>query len=220
MVAGISLSIEKTRGRPRKLIDVDLLSAAATEFLAHGYEAASLDTIAAAAGSTKPALYRRYAGKEALFEAVLRHLASEFEIDLSYLEADQRAPETVLLELAEFYHRHIGSPRVQAMTRLLISENMRFKALTIAFRKRVMQAYLPQLKAYFERLNEAGVVGIRDVDAAAVIFTTLTGGPFEQMLGVKIKRSEVGAHLRELVRFFLAGYGYAATTSGRRAKPL
>src|SRR5690606_40147217 len=87
MVAGISLSTEKTRGRPRKLIDVDLLSAAATEFLAHGYEAASLDTIAAAAGSTKPALYRRYAGKEALFEAVLRHLASEFEIDLSYLEA-------------------------------------------------------------------------------------------------------------------------------------
>ena len=204
------MSAVKLRGRPRKSIDSDLLNAAADEFLAHGYEAASLDAIAAAAGSTKPALYRRYAGKESLFEAVLRHLAAEFEIDLAHLAIDRRAPETVLLELAEFYHRHIGSPRVQAMTRLLISENIRFRSLTIGFRKRVMQGYLPQLKAYFERLNQSGLVRIADVDAAAIIFTTLTGGPFEQMLGVKIKRTQVAEHLRELVRFFLAGYGYSA----------
>lgn len=198
----------KVRGRPRKSIDSELLNAAAAEFLAHGYEAASIDAIAAAAASTKPALYRRYAGKQALFEAALLHMVKDFEIDLDYLHSDERPPEVVLLELAQFFHRHIGSPKVIAMSRLLVTEGPRFPELTVGLRQTVMQSYLPFLIAYFERLNKAGLVEIVDTTEAAVIFTTLTGKPFETLMGVKLKRTQVQAHLRELVRFFLAGYGY------------
>ncbi|MDB6062903.1 MAG: putative TetR family transcriptional regulator [Verrucomicrobiaceae bacterium] len=200
--------VAKNRGRPRKSIDAELLNAAAEEFLAHGYEAANIDTIAAAAASTKPALYRRYSSKKTLFEAAMLHLAKDFEIDLSYLTDEKQTPEDVLLELAQFFHRHIGSAKVLAMSRLLIIEGVRFPTLTVTLRKTVMQSYLPYLIEYFERLNQAGLTRIGDTTEASVIFTTLTGGPFERLLGVKIKRAEVTAHLIELVRFFLAGYGY------------
>ncbi len=210
----------KTRGRPRKSIDTELLNAAAEEFLAHGFEAANIDAIAAAAASTKPALYRRYSSKQALFEAALLHLAKDFEIDLAYLSSDARPPDVVLLELAQFFHRHISSSKVTAMSRLLITEGARFPELTIGLRKTVMQSYLPHTIAYFERLNKAGLTAIGDTTEAAIIFTTLTGKPFETLMGVKIKRGQVLAHLRELVRFFLAGYGYrfAEAAPARRKK--
>jgi AcrR family transcriptional regulator len=51
-----------------------ILEAAGRLFGEHGYDAARLDDIAAAAGVTKPILYRHFADKEALYLALLaRH---------------------------------------------------------------------------------------------------------------------------------------------------
>jgi AcrR family transcriptional regulator len=59
-------------------LDVHLLATAAEIFIAHGFEGASMDQIAAAAGAGKQSLYRRYANKEALFKAVFtNHLMRE-----------------------------------------------------------------------------------------------------------------------------------------------
>jgi TetR/AcrR family transcriptional regulator, cholesterol catabolism regulator len=47
-----------------------MLDAAAVVFAERGFEAASMEDIAHAAGMTKPTFYRYFSGKEALFEAV------------------------------------------------------------------------------------------------------------------------------------------------------
>ena len=51
-------------------IDPRILDSARTEFLASGFEKASLKTICEGAGVTTGALYKRYKGKEDLFSAV------------------------------------------------------------------------------------------------------------------------------------------------------
>ena len=52
-------------------IDPRILQSAKAEFLAHGFERASLKTICENAEVTTGALYKRYSGKEALFAAVV-----------------------------------------------------------------------------------------------------------------------------------------------------
>jgi len=48
--------------------DDGLLDAARSVFATNGFEAASMDAIAAAAGATKPTLYGRFGSKKALYE--------------------------------------------------------------------------------------------------------------------------------------------------------
>ncbi len=56
-----------------------LLDAAAQVFAERGFHAATVDEIAAAAGRTKGAVYANFAGKDALFLALLdRHLDDQF----------------------------------------------------------------------------------------------------------------------------------------------
>src|ERR1700746_2900673 len=62
-------------GRPPKDLAGDvkarILDAAQRVFLKRGYQSASLDQIAEEAPASKPTIYARFRGKEALFEAVV-----------------------------------------------------------------------------------------------------------------------------------------------------
>jgi TetR/AcrR family transcriptional repressor of mexJK operon len=195
----------KTKGRPRKEIDQALLDAAANEFLEYGYTDANVGRIAAAGNSTKPALYRRYPSKEHLFEAVLTHVAKDFELDMSFLDKG-RPVEQVLYELAELFYNLIGSPRVMALSRLGAQESARFPQLIFHFREQVMSGFIDEVMEYFAYLDAERVVRIPNTLEAAIIFTTLAGRSHERMMGVRIADDEVEPHLRELVRFFLSGY--------------
>lgn len=69
------------RGEQMRLLNDELaakiLDAAKSEFLEKGYRQASVRSIAAAAGVTTGALYRYYANKEALFDALVSAPADE-----------------------------------------------------------------------------------------------------------------------------------------------
>lgn len=56
----------------------DILRSARSEFLAHGYENASLRVIVSGAGVTTGALYRHFADKAALFEALVAPVYNDF----------------------------------------------------------------------------------------------------------------------------------------------
>src|ERR1700761_1982903 len=66
-----------TRDTPLRLTDrkrAAVISAAIEEFLAAGFEATSMDRIAARAGVSKRTVYNHFPGKEALFAAILQQL--------------------------------------------------------------------------------------------------------------------------------------------------
>ena len=60
-------------------IDPRILQSAKGEFLAHGFEKASLKTICENAEVTTGALYKRYSGKEALFAAVVEPTLADMQ---------------------------------------------------------------------------------------------------------------------------------------------
>ena len=85
----------------------DLIADAAGRlFAARGYDGTRLDAVAAAAGVTKPILYRHAAGKEALYLAVLdRHRAD--------LGSKAQMLEIALADLAQMLPRCADHPALQ-----------------------------------------------------------------------------------------------------------
>lgn len=64
---------------PDESINPRILEAAKKEFLTHGYEKASTNVICKNAGVTSGALYKRYAGKDELFCAIVAPVAEQFK---------------------------------------------------------------------------------------------------------------------------------------------
>ncbi len=83
-----------------KSIDPRILNSAREEFLEVGYDRASLKNICRNAGVTTGALYKRYAGKEDLFHAVVEPaVQSIFGMIDMYSESDlSRVSDEVLIE--------------------------------------------------------------------------------------------------------------------------
>ncbi len=96
--------------RPDESINPRILEAAKAEFLACGYEAASTNVICKNAGVTTGALYKRYAGKDELFCALVSPVADEFK---SFLEQAQ----------SDFHHK---PPEEQANAVITAEENGAF----------------------------------------------------------------------------------------------
>jgi AcrR family transcriptional regulator len=80
-----------TRAERSEQIRAELIEAARTIFLRHGFHGASLDEISAAAGYTTGAVYSRFGGKDELFLAVVDdHLERRTRL---YSEAALAAPD-------------------------------------------------------------------------------------------------------------------------------
>lgn len=106
-----TVSEERWRSlRRRRLID-----AAARVFAARGFEATSMDDIAQEAGAGKPTLYRYFAGKDALFEAVFIDALDSLEAQLDVAEATTVGHAETLLAMlrpiAAMFREHVASLR-------------------------------------------------------------------------------------------------------------
>lgn len=74
--------------KPDTSIDPRILESAKKEFLLHGYEKASTNVICKNAGVTSGALYKRYAGKDELFCALVSPVADQFKNLLKGINED------------------------------------------------------------------------------------------------------------------------------------
>ena len=78
----------------------EVLDAALTLFLEHGYDGASMQAIADRAGVTKPVVYACFASKDELFRALLAREEERIlgEIQAAFRDADLSDPEATLIE--------------------------------------------------------------------------------------------------------------------------
>ena len=104
-----------------------ILDAALDVFAENGFAAARLDDVAQKAGVAKGTLYLYFPDKEALFEDLLRGVASPVLDRFAALSADTTIPAGVMLEriLEVFASQIIGTKR-ERLVRLIITEGPRF----------------------------------------------------------------------------------------------
>lgn len=93
-----------TSNPPQRLTDrkrTAIVEAAIEEFLAAGYDASSMDRIAARAGVSKRTIYNHFPGKETLFTAILHQLWDASQTGGATAYRDDRPLREQLLALLE-----------------------------------------------------------------------------------------------------------------------
>jgi AcrR family transcriptional regulator len=123
----------RPQGRPRcPETDERILRAALAQLAGDGYTRMSLDAVAAAAGTTKPTIYRRWPGKAALAVAALEHLqAHEQPGPTGSTEAD-------LIALLVDFRKKLLRPNGMAMIGTLLAEERHTPELLDLFRRRIV----------------------------------------------------------------------------------
>jgi TetR/AcrR family transcriptional repressor of mexJK operon len=123
-------------------------------FLRHGFEGASMDGIAAAAGVSKMTVYRYFRSKEALFAGVIRDLCERI-IDEDLERMLERQPEEALRGFARKIVTILFARDTVELHRIVVAESRRFPALGRLFYKSGPEACIAMLAAYLERHSSA-----------------------------------------------------------------
>jgi AcrR family transcriptional regulator len=134
-----------------------ILDAALDVFAENGFAAARLDDVAQKAGVAKGTLYLYFPDKEALFEDLLRGVASPVLERFAALATDQAIPAGVMLEriLDVFASQIIGTKR-ERLVRLIITEGPRFPRIAEFYHREVISKGREIIRAVVARGYERG----------------------------------------------------------------
>lgn len=191
-----------------------ILSAGRDLFLSQGYQGTSVDAIAASAEVSKQTVYKHFGDKHELLMAIvndaLETTVSAFVARTSTL-AESTDLERDLIALAGDYLRAVLQEPVVQLRRLVVGEANRLPELAALYYDRVPGRMLAAFAECFARLDERGLLEVREPSVAAEHFAFLVvGRGIDQALfcgGPQVESTiDVDHHGRAAVRVFLAGY--------------
>lgn len=190
-----------------------LLDAAETIFLSHGYSGASVDDIVLKAGISKATLYKYFNDKETLFRAVIERRCIEQRVRLRALTLNT-STEDSLVEAGKFTVSFMMSPLAQAVYRTCVAEAERFPHVGHAFYLSATVAMSEILTAIFERAEQAGDLAVPDKHFAAHQLWQLarTIYFYELMFKVRetVSQNERDEVVKKTLEMFVAMYGTQA----------
>jgi AcrR family transcriptional regulator len=144
-------------GRPRNpALDQAILSAAARQLGDLGYARMSLESVAAAAGTTTPSLRRRYRNKAELTALVIGSLRVEEP------PAAGPTPRAHALAILENFHRNLRTTPALAILGSLLAEEERHPELLGLFKTRLVE---PRRALLRQALAAGGFPDTADLDA-------------------------------------------------------
>ncbi|TNM70250.1 TetR/AcrR family transcriptional regulator [Streptomyces sp. NP160] len=159
-----------------------VLAAATTCFLAHGYDATTVEQVAVEAGLAKRTVFNLYADKPSLFRAALERSVDTAERFtgqlLAHVHELAEAPDlrAGLGQLAEELALTVLAGPVVPLRRLLAREGERFPDLLADYRRRAPEAVLVALSSTFTVLAARKRLSVTSPDLAAEHFAFLVMG--------------------------------------------
>jgi TetR/AcrR family transcriptional regulator, mexJK operon transcriptional repressor len=195
-----------------------ILAAAKRAFLANGFGAVSMDTIARDAGVSKATVYAYFAGKEELFGAVIgRECERRFD-DLSVSELDPREVQTSLTTLGRRFLDFILSPDEIALHRIILGEVSRFPALGEVFWRAGPERNLAQIEAFMRTAAAAGSLSLPDARIAAEQFVGLLRGKIQLLYLLRLESEPHQPTIRQVVEnavdTFIRAFGGLSASRG------
>jgi len=190
-----------TRGRPRSAaIDEAVLAAARRQLSEGGYSALSFAAVAQEAGTTRPAIYRRWATKSALAEsAMASYPTGDPPVRAAELPSDPFAD--LVAELEDFRHGVSRAGRLSLVGTMLQSTTAPDAAAR--YRTRVVAPRRARLRAILERAATEGAID-QDADLDVAV-TMLTGSWYARCLAGDAEPGDWPRRVAELAWRALGG---------------
>jgi AcrR family transcriptional regulator len=168
--------VQTKAGRPRDpALDRAILAAAGRQLGELGYARMSLESVAAAAGTTVPSLRRRYRNKAELAAAVIGSLRVEEP------PASALTPRAHALAILENFHRNLRAVPALAILGSLLAEEERHPELLHLFKTRLVE---PR-RALLRQALAAGDLGAAaDLDALTSMLIGSFYGRYVTVAGI------------------------------------
>jgi TetR/AcrR family transcriptional repressor of mexJK operon len=187
-----------------------ILAAAKRAFLAAGFGAVSMDTIAREAGASKATVYAHFGSKEELFGAVIGRECEQF---FSHFSASELDPSDVRASLAALGRRFLElvlSPDGIALHRIILGEVTRFPRLGEIFWRAGPERQRVQIEAFLQRASATGALCFHDTRLAAEQFISLVRGEIQlrQLLRLQPEagRQEIQTAVESAVDTFIRAF--------------
>src|SRR5207302_6134853 len=156
-----------------------VLRAARRAFLASGFGAVSMDTIAREAGVSKATVYAHFGSKEELFGAVIERECEQYFDRFSAGELDPRDVRASLTILGRRFLELILSPDAIALHRIIVGEVTRFPLLGDVFWRAGPERERVQIEAFLHSSAASGRLALRNTRLAAEQFISLVRGEIQ-----------------------------------------
>jgi TetR/AcrR family transcriptional repressor of mexJK operon len=186
----------------------ELLECALDHFLDKGFEQATIEAIASAAGMTKRTVYARYTDKAALFHAAVSRAIKRLSIpEERILATDSGDLEQTLRNIARLRIDLISTLQGLKLQRIINTESYRFPDI---FNEVYEFGALPTIKflaRLLKRETAAGTLAISDPAMAANVFMSMAvSGPVRVIVsGNRLSQAEIDERVAYAVSLFLNG---------------
>jgi AcrR family transcriptional regulator len=205
-----TLEREEAAGNDGSAKRRQIMDGARQVFLSAGFDGASMNDVARAAGVSKGTLYAYFNSKDELFEAIIR---GEFAQSAERLcrfcrEGDAR---DMLRDFGVRLISRMSEPQTRALARIVIAVAEKFPNIGRAFYEAGPLYGATRLAAELEYLEKSGALKVADPERAAWQFVDLCQSyVYKRLLfGVvdSISREDIEASVEAGVDVFLKAYG-------------
>jgi AcrR family transcriptional regulator len=190
---------------------LQILEGARQVFLSRGFDAASMNDIARAAGVSKGTIYFHFESKETLFEALIREERQQLAEQVCKLDQENPDVAGVLFEWGRSILTLILSANHIAQLRMVMAVAPKFPRLGQAFYEAGPKCGIEMLAAYFAKQSAAGKLNVPDPRQAAYHFMGLCQGEVfkEAMFCVieNVPAEDIDRTVAAAVDVFLRAYG-------------
>jgi AcrR family transcriptional regulator len=199
------------RGRPTqaeaKKLDLAVRKAAVATFVEHGYDGATMEAIATAAGITKRSLYARYPDKRSVFVDVIPWALSRFEDDGSSTILEEEDLQTALFAVGRVSLKRAVDPQAVRLKRIAMNEIGRFPEFSVTSESMMWSGRQRMLTELLRRHEAKGAIKVDDIELAAEHFLAMVEAMPGRFADFAIYRSakENERHLQQAVKLFLNG---------------
>jgi AcrR family transcriptional regulator len=187
-----------------------IIEGARAVFLSQGFDAASMNDIARAAGVSKGTLYVYFKHKEQLFEAIVDQECEGQAERIFDLDPDDHDVETVLTRLGFAYVQFLCRPEKASAIRTVIAIADRMPELGRKFYESGPGQGIKKLAAYIAAQVEAGVLVVEDREvAAAQLMEAFQAMLFKSMVFNFVREpspQQIERVVPTAVKVFLAAY--------------
>ncbi|UNX56226.1 TetR/AcrR family transcriptional regulator [Georgenia sp. TF02-10] len=198
-----------------------ILEASRTVFLEQGFAGASMDQVAALARVSKQTVYKHFASKKALFEAVIIDDISATETLTHDMVAGLGRSTDLEEDLRRFARRHVvdvTQPHLLRLRRLIVAEADRFPELAETWYAAGPARAHTVLAEQLEQLTERGLLRVDDPLLVAEQFNWLIlSAPLNRAMfhpGDELSEPELERYADAAVRTFLAAYRHQPNDGG------
>lgn len=185
-----------------------ILDAAMTVFARSGFGGATMESIAAEAGLSKPTLYKYFPTKTDIFDAMMRARREDMLLPIEAARPALMVEQ--LYRFATIYAETVMRPDMLSLARLIIGEAQRFPHIGRAYQAAGPNEVLQGMQSYLDAQRAAGRLQFEDAELAAEdLWGLLLSAPRTRALhdpGTVLTPPQIERFIHNGLRVFLLAY--------------